>query len=136
MTTNPITPKDVLQEMVSIAQDNPDFVYTDQGAPDEGFIHGCSYLGRAVGDPTGSACIVGRALSNLGVSDETLKYFEKTPAGGVIPAVTVSYGDDDDDFSITNIIDQIQEHQDCGDSWGKAISNYRDKIYSYGIVNI
>lgn len=135
MNTNPITPKDVLQEMVSIAQDNPDFVYIDQGATTNGFIKDCSYLGRAVGDPTGSACIVGRALSNLGVSDETLRSCETVPASGVIPAVTVP-SNGDDDFSITMTIDQIQECQDCGDSWGKAIDNHRDRIHSYGIVNI
>ena len=130
MTTNPITPKDVLQEMVSIAQDNPDFVYIDQGAHAPATLSvNCSYLGRAVGDPTGSACIVGRALSNLGVSDETLKSYENIPAGGMIPSLVSASSLSD--VKMINIIDGIQEDQDAGMSWGDAIKCRKDIINSY-----
>ena len=132
MPNSTFSPEDLLREIISIADQNPDFVYTDQGAHPQGYGHHilCSYLGRALGDPTGSPCIVGRALSNLGVPDEELRGFEGKSASlvmGRASGSTYVYDNNTHNF-ISTAVGQIQIHQDNGLPWSECVAPYRQYL--------
>src|SRR5690606_1289761 len=66
-------------EIQRLADENPGFVYR----PQRGGSAGCSYLPDPV-NPEG--CIVGAALSRLGVAQELLEAYEGSAAAGLIKA--------------------------------------------------
>lgn len=105
------TAQDVLDKVVEIAEERPDFIHGNVG-------DNCSYLGRVVGDETGQCCIMGQALQDLGVSQETLRKYEGTS----IPEILVIMGIMDD-FSdpLGDTLGTIQYLQDIGVPWGEAI---------------
>lgn len=112
----------VIREMRILAQKYPDFVYTDQTSLNQE----CSYLGASQRTPgIGQPCIVGQALTNLGVSRHALVRYEGSSADDLIAYLAFN-GDAHaytDDLSETLLaIDKVQELQDTGSSWGRAIT--------------
>lgn len=59
-------------EMVKLANEQPDFVYTDQSKG----TSSCSYVGAVQGAQGGQGCIVGQALMRLGVPEDALRTYE------------------------------------------------------------
>lgn len=123
MTTyDTITAEDVFSRIQDLAKDNPDFVYQDQEIPgslleDRESGIGCSYLGAHISMPgIGRPCIVGQALQDLGVPQEDLKNYEDYSAHRTMRGLGISGGLD---TFVT--IDNIQEKQDQGTSWGVAV---------------
>lgn len=126
MSEYTFTSQDVLDKVIEIGNRFPDFVYTDQGD-----THTCSYLHAGFRDPDeentldfvpGQGCIVGQALRALGVTVDDLKEFDNGgySAGGVLGRLI---GFDADD--IIKALNEIQNLQDLGKSWGEAVKNVR-----------
>lgn len=124
------TAKELIEEVRKIAKENPDFVYAKQ----EGRTNddNCSYFGRAIGDETGTPCIVGQALKNLEVDTSALKEYEVLSIGSAIgdvlarELVAVEYTDSERQW-----LDRVQYSQDIMGSWGEAVV-YADKL---GVVH-
>lgn len=120
------TSKELIEEVRKIAKENPDFVYAKQ----EGRTtdDNCSYFGRAIGDETGTPCIVGQALKNLEVDTSTLKKYEEHNAGMAIGDVLereildVKYNNTE-----LNWLNRVQFSQDIMGGWGEAVE-YADKL--------
>lgn len=128
-----ITPEKVIAEIRTLAQERPDFVYIDQRYEyeteeerEEGF-HACGYAGYTAGSTLGEGCIVGQALSRLGVDEETLLYHDGASGNNVVARLS------DDWASPANSdayrwIKMVQRQQDDGSAWGDAVS-YASFIY-------
>lgn len=119
------TSKDVLDKVIEIGNRFPDFVYTDQGDS-----HTCSYIHAGFRDPDeenpldfvpGRGCIVGQALLDLGVTVDDLEELDNGvySAAGVLGRL-IGFGADDD---IIEALNEIQNRQDLGKSWGEAVAN-------------
>lgn len=111
------TPEDVLAEVIKLAEERPDFVYKAQAGSlvDEG----CSYLTAGLRTLAGEGCIVGQALTRLGVSDEDLYEVEGDSAIGAVARLR---GENLTEFSRTiQKLGAIQSWQDHGYSWGVAV---------------
>lgn len=125
------TSKDVLEEVVRLGRERPDFVYNNQPVREsylgnkQGSSVGCSYTSAVLGSDEGEGCIVGQALMNLGVPEEELKGVVKNVSdlldillpgesyshayGGLItPRIVLALG-------------CIQFNQDRGLPWGEAV---------------
>lgn len=124
------TASELIIEIRDLAQLFPDFIYTEQeGSRDE-----CSYLGAAIGHRTGKACIVGQALTRLGVTDEVLEGVEEVPAS---TAVRIASGDTwPDRQSVRRQLcwmDEVQSNQDEGCAWGDAVRK-ADRYFAIAAV--
>lgn len=117
MKTYNFTYKELLDEVVRVGEDNPEFVYGDN--EDDSI---CSYLGESTENPTGQCCIVGQALQNLGVDREDLLEVEGI---GARSAVNKLLGETIREGLYLNkelnIIGLIQGFQDTGSSWGRSV---------------
>ena len=117
-----ITAKDVFNRMVELAEQDPDFRYLGQNVVDEnGNVVDqtlCSYLGVSIKYPDlGRPCIVGQALADLGVTREELAEVEGKDARDALGALGV-----DTDLRYTRAVEDAQEEQDGGSTWGQAIN--------------
>lgn len=113
------TAREVLNEVLELARNRPDFVYLDQPdtiRDDVGFAS-CSYIGAAGqrGREVGEGCIVGQALQNLGVSTAALSLMEGQGAAFVVQRLACAH----DEESLDRLR-HIQAHQDGGMPWGMA----------------
>ena len=109
------TTKDVLNEVIRLSQEDPDFVYTAQPGR-EGAIS-CGYAGLAPGTTEGRSCIVGQALQNLGVPKDELIHLV-TDASAVLRELHI---EDDDNLDVLRTLNEVQENQDMGLSWGESV---------------
>lgn len=110
-----ITGKKVVKRVREIAKENPDFIYTDQGANDSE----CSYLGRSMSEPNvGQGCIVGQALLDLGVTREEMVEAE---IEGVPGYEVLEYLGIESKFKHNIFLDYVQESQDDGETWKEAV---------------
>src|SRR5690606_14674281 len=114
---------DIWAEIQRLADENPGFVYR----PQRGGSAGCSYL-PAPANPKG--CIVGAALSRLGVAQELLEAYEGSAAAGLIkaalgrdPLVSNRY-----ELTLIKVIGEVQAYQDAGWPWGEAVGRARRKL--------
>lgn len=112
------TATELIQEVRKIAAERPDFIYSNQGVD----TNLCSYFGRAVGDESGSPCIVGQALKNLEVNTEELWEVEHAGKDSDIGTVL---GRGYVDIECTGIeamwLARVQMRQDDGLSWAEAV---------------
>lgn len=115
------TATELIKEVRKIAAERPDFVYGKQGlfSPDT-----CSYFGRDVGDESGSPCIIGQALKNLGVDTSRLKqaedeYDDNTGIASALDAeyIELAYTDREALW-----LSQVQTKQDNGDTWAESVA--------------
>ena len=113
------TATELIQEVRKIAAERPDFIYSDQT---ESTLNLCSYFGRAIGDESGSPCIVGQALKNLEVPMEGLLEVEHAGKDSDISTV-LAMGYVDIDYSGGEAIwlDKVQMKQDDGKPWAEAV---------------
>lgn len=114
------TGKELVAEVRRLAAEQPDFIYGNQEGAEE---NECSYFGCAVGDSNGQACIVGQAMTNLGVDMERLEDLEKSGiSAGIIAAledglVPIKHTGEDAQW-----LANVQYYQDNGRPWGEAVA--------------
>ena len=112
-----VTIADLVSAVREVAEAEPEFVYNSGGGL-------CSYFGGA----DGSACIVGRAMSNLGVDMDRLRDLEQVGEGPTIyEAITdgyvdVLYSEDvKEDLEHITWLGYVQSDQDGGMPWRDAV---------------
>ena len=116
-----ITVDDVVKEVRSIAIERPDFIYLEQPLEnEEDRSTNCSYLSAGLYTNEGEGCIVGQALSKLGITDEELRRVENASAADALRAVGVE-GSTRRDREL-NWLNSVQSQQDIGMTWGDAIA--------------
>ncbi|AOZ63815.1 hypothetical protein SEA_WEASELS2_237 [Rhodococcus phage Weasels2] len=126
MTKPKVKSEDLIAEVIKIAQANPEFVYDS--------TWGCSYA-RLTGE--GGSCLFGKALSNLGVNEPTLKEIDAYEATEVTIGA-LSDPDSEYDYPIDIIgtseqaaaMQKAQQAQDNSKPWGKAIEPLLDFLSS------
>ena len=108
-----IKASEIEQEVRSIAEKNPDFVY-DRPDPNRGCLY--AYDGKP-------SCIVGHALSNLGVEIEFLQHLDTAIDGGVgvLEALQTYDEFEIDDDQAADLVSLVQNFQDSGVPWGQAV---------------
>ena len=121
--TNNLTPEMVWNRMVELADNEPDFVYTDQEGQPLGDVQ-CGYLGMEMYSTEGRGCIVGQALASLGVTEKELLEFEGFEAYSVIEGLHIGEADD----PVVQKITQAQSYQDLGITWSVAIERSEKEI--------
>jgi hypothetical protein len=113
------TATQVIEEVHRLAEEQPDFVYSDQEVANEE----CSYFGCAIGNTTGQACIVGQALANLNVDMSDMKRKEDTGYGMAIATaleegvVDIPYTEEEAKW-----LGDVQYYQDRGEPWAQAVA--------------
>ena len=134
-----ITVDDVVREVRKLATEQPDFNYKNQEGVDNGGMS-CSYLAgmsstqykdselsksgltyneaRQLG-MLGNRCIVGQALSKLGVSDETLLDFEGMGADYTVGSNVEP--SDSHNYSKLVWLLVVQSLQDEGNNWAESV---------------
>ena len=107
------------QEVRSLAEKNPDFVYNN---PDPN--RGCLYVYD--GKPS---CIVGHALANLGVEIEFLQHLDTAMDGGLGALEALQTYDDFevDDKQAADLVSLAQNFQDSGVPWGQAVEKAEEE---------
>lgn len=150
-----ITANAVVLEVRKLAKENPEFNYKQQ--PDllsSQYIGGCSYLAGMTEDSyeyfqsqgklpddvayeearqrglIGQRCIVGQALSNLGVSDKFLKTMEGSGADILVWELTLrekEFPKPVEELWLT----YVQKMQDGEKSWSEAVAK-GDEVYPIG----
>lgn len=110
--------KDILNEVIRLSEEDPDFVYTTQPGREDTLS--CGYAGREAGTTEGRSCIVGQALQNLGVpKDELVKMIDY--ADETITTHLNIHAKDSYDWDYLNKLTDIQLNQDKGLSWGDSV---------------
>ena len=114
------TATQVIEEVHRLAEEQPDFVYSDQEGAGE---DECSYFGCAIGNTAGQACIVGQALANLNVDMTDMKRKEDSGYGMAI-ATALEEGVVDIPYTEREAkwLGDVQYHQDRGDTWAQAVA--------------
>lgn len=117
-----ITIENVVAEVRKLASEQPDFNYMSQ-SPDQSDT-GCSYLGAVIGVEGGQGCIVGQALTRLGVPAVVLREHEGSGARHVIAALRETAGAymTEAEHVLAYWLGNVQAHQDRGDPWAEAVA--------------
>jgi hypothetical protein len=114
---NNLTWNSLKSEVVRLGKSNPDYIDSQEG-------------GDYLGDEQSPACIVGQALTNLGVDDDTLSKIEGvTPRQARFSAhLGLPEAKIGTDGLAARALDYIQGHQDRGLPWGQCISAYKEEL--------
>lgn len=103
-------------EVRRIAAEDPGFIYTEQPlATDDG--GSCSYLGQAIGERTGSPCIMGKALQALGFGEDDLELYESQGIHEILRDSHRATWGESRWFTV------VQAEQDQGFSWGAVVES-------------
>ena len=117
-----VTVNDLVAEVRKVASADPDFRYRDNKT----LLVSCSYFGRAMGDLSGSPCIIGKAMANLEVDTSKLLRMESTGASTAVDDIFLEKWvdilvDEAEDFPMTVWLGHVQSYQDSGTSWSEAV---------------
>ena len=124
MTKYDFTMEDLRREVLSIADERPDFVYTAQ--KERGDAVACSYTGARFGSTEGEACIFGQALTRLGVPQEALMDSD----AAISPLLSDDLGFEWSDIrQVYDPFIAVQQSQDDGEPWGKAVEPLRSVVF-------
>lgn len=125
------TAEDVLKEVVRLGRERPDFVYNDQPErkayleDKQSSSLGCSYTSAVLGSDEGEGCIVGQALMNLGVPEESLEGVATNVVAvleDLLPGEPFRYTFGEVAIpKIVRALECIQINQDSGLPWGEAV---------------
>lgn len=135
----PPSPQEVWEEIVKLAEEWPDFRYTNQplrvAAQDrnpEGLKDlSCGYVGFAQGKREGEGCIVGQALVRRGVNPEWLLELETESEGEsslAAPAILYRIIGEKSLGRVTEGIGFVQSHQDGGRTRREAVEMARQYV--------
>lgn len=115
MATKLITGADVVQKVREIAAADPEHVYwrEDREVP-------CTY----VGTQTSEACIVGRALTQLGIPRYCLEH-QIVHVKELLNVINIQSTPKDADWLL-----DVQALQDVGYAWGKAVEQADTRSYA------
>ena len=124
MTKYNFTMEDLRREVLALADERPDFVYTTQKER-EGLGSGtfCSYTGAVLYSTKGEACIFGQALTRLGVPQEVLMGNSNTISSVLDDYLGFEWAD------VRQVYDPFiaaQQFQDGGTPWGDAVQPIRN----------
>lgn len=111
---------DVAKAVRKLAVKNPDFNYTMQEERPS-ISTDCSYLSAGLGVEGGKACIVGQALTSLGVSDKHLSQVETLHASIAVIRLAENLLSSAGDNKTLDWLDRVQEYQDRGVTWSNAV---------------
>lgn len=126
MTGYNFTLEDLRREVLSIADERPGFVYTAQKEREGlGVGASCSYTGARVNSTEGEACIYGQALTRLGVSQDTLMGLSTN----IVFLLSIKFGLDVHNIDYDDALIRVQQAQDGGVPWGKAIEPLRSVVF-------
>ena len=126
MTKYDFTLEDLRREVLSIADERPDFVYTAQKEREGlGIGASCSYTGAIMFSTEGEACIFGQALTRLGVSKDTLM----GTSTNIVSLLSGKFGLDVNNIDYDDALRRVQFSQDGGVPWGKAIEPLRSVVF-------
>ena len=103
--------KAIREEILRVARENPDHVYTTENAT-------CRYMDA----PKQPGCLVGTALFNLG--KPVPEHLEGMRASGVLVKMEIDVSYDDASW-----IDQVQDYQDSGGPWGEVVDKAENEDY-------
>lgn len=121
---------DLIEEVRSLASENPDFVYPEFKKPNNGRT--CSYLKSQTSEKEG--CVFGQSILNLQPSlKEFLKEFDGEVDSGIRCCLQKLFPDIDLTYPSVSReqldwCEKVQDEQDRGSTWGEAIkiANFRD----------
>lgn len=123
MTKYDFTLEDLRREVLALADERPDFVYTAQKEREGlGFGASCSYTGARLHSTEGEACIFGQALTRLGVSKDTLM----GTSTNIVSLLFGKFGLDVHNIDYDDALRRVQVAQDGGVPWGKAVEPLRN----------
>lgn len=125
MTEYDFTLEDLRREVLALADERPDFVYTAQkerAGLERGGGASCSYTGALMFSTEGEACIFGQALTRLGVSKDTLMGVSTN----IVSLLSGKFGLDVHNIDYDDALRRVQFSQDGGVSWGEAVKPLRD----------
>ena len=123
MTKYDFTLEDIRREVLAIADERPDFVYTAQKEREGlGVGASCSYTGARLHSTDGEACIYGQALTRLGVSQDELMGYSDNIASLLYDEFELAEYDDD----VAETLNSVQREQDAGMPWGEAVKPLRN----------
>lgn len=119
--------QELVREVRRIAWEHSDFNYRAQKGTS------CSYLGASRKHPdSGTPCIIGLALSNLGWDREYLKTFEGYPVGKILARSQWVNTNSPTRYDDLLFLATIQFQQDEGKSWGEAAQCAEENVRSRG----
>lgn len=123
MTEYDFALEDLRREVLALADERPDFVYTTQKER-EGVGSGefCSYTGARLHSTEGEACIYGQALTRLGVPQDTLMGLSTN----IVSLLSSKFGLDVHNIDYDDALRLVQFAQDGGVSWGEAVKPLRN----------
>lgn len=134
-----ITVDDVVREVRKLATEQPDFNYKGQEGVDNGGMS-CSYLAGMTSTQykdselsesgltyseartqgiLGKGCIVGQALTSLGVPADALYKFEGMVADYTVGSIT-GHSEESVSGKLLWLL-EVQNSQDVGNPWGSAV---------------
>ena len=115
-----LTLRDLANEVLRLADENPDAVYCPPNDSDACFYVHTTGLGEAIPD---TGCVFGRALQNLGVSTNDLRHRDLSIERLLVRLKEfpkVRFIDD-----VPNEFADAQIEQDRGTPWGEAVKPLR-----------
>lgn len=123
MTEYDFTLEDLRREVLALADERPDFVYTAQKERESlGVGASCSYTGARINSTEGEACIYGQALTRLGVPQDDLMGYSNNIASLLYDEFELA----EYDINYADSLNSVQQAQDGGISWGKAVEPLRN----------
>lgn len=123
MTEYDFTLEDIRREVLAIADERPDFVYTAQKEREGlGVGASCSYTGARLHSTDGEACIYGQALTRLGVPQDTLMGLSTN----IVSLLSSKFGLDVHNIDYDDALRLVQFAQDAGTPWGEAVKPLRN----------
>lgn len=124
MTKYNFTLEDLRREVLSLADERPDFVYTSQPGCT---MSNCGYTGIKPGTTEGEGCIYGQALMRLGVEEKDLTHQEGNIYGVLYGISGIELEDYGPEVNLFEAFGDVQKRQDRGIPWGNAVESLRHR---------
>lgn len=121
-----VTIKDIYNKAIELGNADPDFNYKGQAERRNGERQ-CYYVG-ANSAGTGRGCLIGEAMQALGITKEHILKFRNDEARIFVPVVIgINRHPADKEDELLNAIQEMQDRQDCNDTWGQAVSGFKEE---------
>ena len=114
-TIKDLTVGQVNKALLELAEENPDFIYNDEGNGGQCYYHKGVFKGEKC-----DGCIFGQAFQRLGLTKEYLKNY----VSGTIKGIWVEHHQ----CSPPSYWIDIQFWQDSGKPWGETIDVFKEEF--------